>query len=136
MMDPNAFLKRTVLVVAISVLPLAPVAYAHGGKGAGGSSGGGSSSGSGNSSSSSGTGGGHSASSSTGHSVAASKGSRSAADPSNPATTGQTAHQARIFHVVGQRGTSTGYNSQNQGTNNEDLRRKHQHLLFGVIPVY
>lgn len=129
MMDPNAFLKHTLVAVAISLLPLTPAAYAHGGgKGSGGA-------GSGGGSASSGSGhGGNGVS--AGHSATASKGSHSAADPSTPATTGQNAHQGRIVHAFVQRGTSTGYNSQNTGTTNDDWRRKHQHMLFGVIPVY
>jgi hypothetical protein len=140
-MDANAFLKRLLLVVAIGALSVVSVAYAHGGggHGTGGSSGGGSAS-SGSSSS-----GGHSASamsgghsvSASGHSAVASKVSHSAIDPSNVSQTGvtQTAHEGR-FHmnrVFVQRAPSTGYNSQNIPTNNEDWQRKHQRLLFGFI---
>jgi hypothetical protein len=123
-MEPNAFLKRALLAVAISALSLTNVAYAHGGggHGTGGSTGGGSSSSSGS---------GHSSSStSSGHSATASKGSRSAPDPTDTAT-GQTDHSGRAFHVFAQHGS--GYNSQNTGANNEDARRKHHGLLFGFI---
>ena len=157
MKDANAFLKRMLLVVAISALSLANVVYAHGGgHGSGGSSGGsgssGSSGGGGHSSgstsgghsssstsgghSSSSTSGGHSASSTSGgHSATASKGGRSAADPSNvsqsPATTSRTIHEGRAFHVFEQHGSSYGYNSQNTETNR---RRLHWRRLFGFIP--
>jgi hypothetical protein len=146
MMDANAFLKRMLLVVAISALSLANVVDAHGGHGSGGSSGGSGSSGSsgGGGHSSSSTGGGHSSSSTSGghsasvsgHSASASTVGHSAPDPSNvsqsPATTGHTVHEARI-HVFVQPGRSTGYNSQNTAANNEDWQRKHHHLLFGFI---
>jgi hypothetical protein len=132
MMDANAFLKRMLLLAAISAFSVVNAAYAHGGggHGTGGSSGGGSAS-SGSSSSS-----GHSGSStSSGHSATASKGSRSVADPNNSSQSGVTArtvHEGR-FRVFVQPGRSTGYNSQNTGTNNEDWKRKHQRLLFGFI---
>jgi len=125
-MEPNAFLKRALLAVAISALSLTNVAYAHGGggggHGTGGSTGGGSSSSSGSGHSSSSTSGGHSAT--------ASKGGRSAPDPTDVAT-GQNGRSARDFHGFVQHGS--GYNSQNTGANNEDLRRKHHGLLFGFI---
>ena len=123
-MESNAFLKRSLLAVAISALSLTSVAYAHGGggHGTGGSAGGGSSSSSGSGHSSSSTSGGHSAT--------ASKGGRSASDPTDVAT-GQTDHSGRAFHSFAQHGS--GYNSQNTGANNEDLRQKHHGLLFGFI---
>jgi hypothetical protein len=141
MMDANAFLKRMLLLAAISAFSVVNAAYAHGGggHGTGGSSGGGSAS-SGSSSSSghsgSSTSSGHSGSSTSGgHSATASKGSRSVADPNNSSQSGVTArtvHEGR-FRVFVQPGRSTGYNSQNTGTNNEDWKRKHQRLLFGFI---
>ena len=137
-MEPNAFLKRALLAVAISALSLTNVTYAHGGggggHGTGGSTGGGSSSSSGSSGgghSSSSTSGGHSSNSmSGGHSATASKGGRSAPDPTDVAT-GPTDHSGRAFHTFAQHGS--GYNSQNTGANNEDARRKHHGLLFGFI---
>jgi hypothetical protein len=126
-MESNAFLKRSLLAVAISALSLTSVAYAHGGggHGTGGSAGGGSSS------SSSSSGSGHSSSSTSGgHSATASKGGRSASDPTDVAT-GPTDHSGRSFHTFEQHGS--GYNSQNTGANNEDSRRKHHGLLFGFI---
>ena len=132
-MEPNAFLKRSLLAVAISGLSLTNVAYAHGGggHGTGGSTGGGSSSSSGSGHSSSSTSGGHSSNSmSGGHSATASKGGRSTPDPTDTAT-GPTDHSGRAFHTFEQHGS--GYNSQNTGANNEDARRKHHGLLFGFI---
>jgi hypothetical protein len=87
MTDVNAFLKRTLLVAAISVLPLANIASAHGGgHGSGGSSGSGSGSGSGSSSSSgsgSSSGGHSSSSSSSGHSSSSSNGGHSSVSSSS-----------------------------------------------------
>ena len=161
----NAFLKRMLLVVAISVLPLANVASARGGHGSGGSSGsggGGSSGGSSGGHSSSGMSSGHSSSGmSAGHSststnsshvATSSKGGRSANDPvsvsqSDPANVTQSGannkttnnnhaqHENMGRRVFFQHG-NTGYNSQNTVTANEDWRRRHRYLLFGFIPIY
>jgi hypothetical protein len=174
MMYQNAFLKRMLLVVAISVLPLANVASARGGHGSGGSSGsggGGSSAGSSGGHSSSGTSGGHSSSgmssghsstgmsaghsstsTNSGHAATSSKGGRSANDPvsvsrSDPVTvtqsganskttpTNHTEHENMGRRVFFQHG-STGYNYQNTVPADEERRRRHQHLLFGFIPIY
>jgi hypothetical protein len=153
MTDVNTFVRRTLLVAAISVLPLANIASAHGGgHGSGGSSGSGSSSSSGSGSSSSGhssssSSSGHSSvSSSSGHSVsstsaghhsAPSKVSHPTADPNNgsqSAMTGQGRHVARVHRVFEEHGSSTGgYNQQNTETNQDEWRRRHPHLLFGFI---
>lgn len=153
MTDVNAFLKRTLLVAAISVLPLANIASAHGGgSGSSGSSGSGSSSSGSGSSSSSGSGssnGGHSSSSSSssnsGHSSGTANAGHSApskvshpttADPNNgsqSAMTGQGRQVARVHRVVEQNGSSTGYNQLNTETNQDEWRRRHPHLLFGFI---
>ena len=140
MTDVNAFLKRALLAAAISVLPLANTASAHGGgHGSGGSSG---SSGGGHSSSGSNGGhssGGHSSSSTSGgHAAAASKvghpATDPAADPSNVSvTTGQGMHSGKVHRAFAQQGQSTGYNQQNTETNQDDWRRRHPHLLFGFI---
>jgi hypothetical protein len=151
MTDVNAFLKRALLAAAISILPLANTASAHGGGhgtgGSGGSSGsssGGSSSGGGHSSS--GSNGGHSSaghsSSSTngGHAAATSKVGHPATDPpadpsnvSQSVTTGQGMHSGKVHRAFVQQGRSTGYNQQNTETNQDDWRRRHPHLLFGFI---
>jgi hypothetical protein len=121
MSEANAFLKRMLLVAAISALSSVNVAYAHGGgHGSGGSTGGGSAS-SGSSSS-----GGHSTSStSAGHSATVSKGGRSVTDP---AVTGWTVQGGRVFHISTQHPSG-----QYPGDNNFQSRRRHQHLLFGFI---
>ena len=136
MMDANAFLRRMLVVAAVSVLSVG--AYAHGGgggKGTGGSSGGGSA-GSGSSSS-----GGHSASSTNGghsvgassHTATASKGSRAAHDPRNfSQSPNQTFQHVRVYRIFEQR-PSTGYTTQYRETNNDDWRRKHQRLFLGFI---
>ena len=149
MTDVNGFLKRALLAATISVLPLANTASAHGGGhgtgGSGGSSGssGGSSSGGGHSSS--GSNGGHSSSSSTsGHSSASAKGGHSTADPvsvshsavSSQTVSNQTASGRNPGHRVFFQHSSTGYNAQDAVTANDDSQRRHQHLLFGFIPVY
>lgn len=144
MTDVNAFLKRALLAAAISVLPLANTASAHGGHGSGGSSSssgssGGSSSSGGHSSSSSN--GGHSSSSTSGgHAAAASKVGHPAADPpANPSNvsqsvaTGHGMHSGKVHRAFAQQGQSTGYNQQNTETNQDDWRRRHPHLLFGFI---
>jgi hypothetical protein len=150
MTDVNAFLKRALLAAAISVLPLANTASAHGGGhgsgGSGGSSGssGGSSSGGGHSSSGSNGGhssGGHSSSSTSGgHAAAASKAGHPATDPaadpsnvSQSVTTGQGMHSGKVHRAFAEQGRSTGYNQQNTETNQDDWRRRHPHLLFGFI---
>ena len=142
MMEANAFLKRLLLVGAISALSLVNVAYAHGGHGSGGSSGGGSgssgsSSGSGHSSSSASAGhsttaSGHAATASS-HAATTSKGNHSPRDPvsvsQSPNPTFQQVRVNRIFQQV----PSTGYTTQYRDPNNEEWRRKHQRLLFGFI---
>ncbi len=158
MTDVNGVLKRALLAAAISVLPLANTASAHGGGhgsggsgGSGGSSGssggsssGGSSSGGGHSSSGSNGGhssGGHSSSSTSGgHAAAASKGGHPATDPpANPSNgsqsvaTGHGMHSGKVHRAFAQQGQSTGYNQQNTETNQDDWRRRHPHLLFGFI---
>jgi hypothetical protein len=144
MTDVNAFIKRALLAAAISVLPLANTASAHGGgHGSGGSGGSGGSSGSsGGGHSSSGSNGGHSSgghsssSTSGGHAAAASKAGHTAADPSNVSqsvTTGQGMHSGKVHRAFVQQGRSTGYNQQNTETNQDDWRRRHPHLLFGFI---
>lgn len=144
-MDANAFLRRMLLVAAISALSVVNVAYAHGGgggKGTGGSSGGGSAS-SGSSSSgghsASSTNGGHSVAASShtvatsGHTAIASKSGRWAHDPANfsqsPKETFQHVRVDRIF----QQQPSTGYTTQYREINNDDWRRKHQRLFLGFI---
>jgi hypothetical protein len=143
MTDANAFLRRMLVVAAISALSMG--AYAHGsggGKGTGGSSGGGSAS-SGSSSSgghsASGTNGGHSVAAS-GHTVAtsthttnASKGNRSTHDPVNLSqSSNPTFQHVRVFRIFQQQ-PSTGYTTQYRETNNDDWRRKHQRLFLGFI---
>jgi hypothetical protein len=145
MTDVNGFLKRALLAAAISVLPLANTASAHGGGGghgtggSGGSSGssGGSSSSSGHSSS--GSNGGHSSSSTSGHSSASAKGGHSTADPvsvSQSVVSSQTASGKNPGHRVFFQHGSTGYNAQNAVTAKDDSQRRRRHLLFGFIPVY
>jgi hypothetical protein len=144
MTDVNAFLKRALLAAAISVLPLANTASAHGGHGSGGSSSSSGSSGGSSSSgghSSSGSNGGHSSSSTSGgHAAAASKVGHPAADPpANPSNvsqsvaTGHGMHSGKVHRAFAQQGQSTGYNQQNTETNQDDWRRRHPHLLFGFI---
>jgi hypothetical protein len=144
MMDANAFLRRMLLVGAVSALSLVNVAYAHGG---GGGKGTGSSSGGGSASSGSSSSGGHSASSTNGghagtasshsvttssHTATAAKGNRWAHDPANlsqsPNATFQQVRVVRIFHQQ----QSTGYTTQYRETNNDD-QRKHQRLFLGFI---
>jgi hypothetical protein len=143
MMGANAFLRRMLLVAAVSALSMG--AYAHGGgggKGTGGSSGGGSAS---SGSSSSGghsagsTNGGHSATASShgvtasGHTATTSKGNRAARDPSNVSQSPNATFQhVRVFRIFEQQ-PSTGYTTQYRETNNEDWRRKHQRLFLGFI---
>jgi hypothetical protein len=147
MTDVNAVLKRALLAAAISVLPLANTASAHGGHGSGGSSSSSGSSGGSSSSgghSSSGSNGGHSSSSTSGHSSASAKGGHSTADPvsvsqsavSSQTVSNQTASGKNPGHRVFFQHSSTGYNSQDAVTANDDSQRRHQHLLFGFIPVY
>jgi hypothetical protein len=135
MMDANALLRRTLLVVGISALSMLNVAYAHGGKGTGGSSGGGSSSSGASSSSSSGSG--HSASStSSGHSVSTTNAGHTATvskgtHSTDPAQSGTNAHfQQGRFRV--QPGHGSGYNSQNTVTTTED-QLKPKRLFLGFI---
>ena len=146
MLDANAFLKRLLLVAAIGALSLVNVAYGHGGgggKGTGGSSAGGSAS-SGSSSSgghsASSTSGGHSTTASghtatvSGRSATVSKSSHNAPDPANvsqSAMVNPTFQHVRVFRIF-QQSPSTGYTTQYR-ENNDDWRRKHQHLLFGFI---
>ncbi|MBV8098429.1 MAG: hypothetical protein JOZ31_04660 [Verrucomicrobia bacterium] len=139
MMNANAFLRRMLLVAAVSALSMVNVAYAHGGgggKGTGGSSSGGGSASSGSSSghSASSTNSGHSPSStSVGQAATTSKGRQSAHDPVNvsqsPNATYQHVRVYRIFQQV----PSTGYTTQYRETNNDDWRRKHQRLFLGFI---
>ena len=144
MTDVNAFLKRALLAAAISVLPLANTASAHGGHGSGGSSSSSGSSGGSSSSgghSSSGSNGGHSSSSTSGgHAAVASKVGHPATDPpANPSNgsqsvaTGHGMHSGKVHRAFAQQGQSTGYNQQNTETNQDDWRRRHPHLLFGFI---
>lgn len=143
MMDANAFLRRMLLVAAVSALSVVNVAYAHGGgKGTGGSSGGGSAS------SGSSSGGGHSAASAnaghsatasshavttSGHTATASKGSRRANDPVNLSQSSNATFQhVRVYRIFQQQ-PSTGYTTQYRETNNDDWRRKHQRLFLGFI---
>ena len=143
-MDAKAFLRRMLVVAAVSALSMVNAAYAHGGggKGTGGSSGGGSAS-SGSSSS-----GGHSASSAngghtatasshavatSGHTATASKSSRSAHDPHNVSQSlNATSQHVRVYRIFQQQ-PSTGYTTQYRETNNDDWRRKHQRLFLGFI---
>jgi hypothetical protein len=128
MMDGKAFLRRMLLVAAVSALSMVSVAYAHGGggKGTGGSSGGGSAS-SGSSSS-----GGHSVGASS-HRATASKASRAAHDPPNfSQSPNQTFQHVRVYRIFEQR-PSTGYTTQYREANNDDWRRKHQRLFLGFI---
>ena len=147
MMYADAFLKRSLLVGAISALSLVNVSYGHGGggggKGTGGSSGGGSAS-SGSSSS-----GGHSASSNSGghsatasghavtasaHTATVSKNSRDPHDPPNVSQSmvNPTENHIRVFRIF-QQVPSTGYTTQYREINNDDWRRKHQRLFLGFI---
>ena len=128
MMDGKAFLRRMLLVAAVSALSMVSVAYAHGGggKGTGGSSGGGSAS-SGSSSS-----GGHSVGASS-HRATASKASRAAHDPPNfSQSPNQTFQHVRVYRIFEQR-PSTGYTTPYREANNDDWRRKHQRLFLGFI---
>jgi hypothetical protein len=128
MADGKAFLRRMLLVAAVSALSMVSVAYAHGGggKGTGGSSGGGSAS-SGSSSS-----GGHSVGASS-HRATASNGSRTAHDPPNfSQSPNQTFQHVRVHRIFEQR-PSTGYTTQYREANNDDWRRKHQRLFLGFI---
>ncbi|HEX4200466.1 MAG TPA: hypothetical protein VHY59_03035 [Chthoniobacterales bacterium] len=148
MTDVNGVFKRALLAAAISVLPLANTASAHGGGhgtgGSGGSSGssGGSSSSGGHSSS--GSNGGHSSSSTSGHSSASGKGGHATADPvsvsqsavSSQTVSNQTTNGKNPGHRVFFQHSSTGYNAQNAVTANDDSQRRRRHLLFGFIPVY
>ena len=143
MMGANAFLRRMLVVAAVSALSMG--AYAHGGgggKGTGGSSGGGSAS-SGSSSSgghsASSTNGGHSGTASShavttsGHTATASKGSRRANDPVNVSQSSNATFQhVRVYRIFQQQ-PSTGYTTQYRETNNDDWRRKHQRLFLGFI---
>ena len=142
MMDANAFLRRMLVVAAVSVLSMGAYAHGGGGKGTGGSSGGGSAS-SGSSSSgghsSSSTNGGHSVAASShavttsGHTATASKGSRRANDPVNVSqSSNATFQQVRVYRIFQQQ-PSTGYTTQYRETNNDDWRRKHQRLFLGFI---
>ncbi|MBV9874513.1 MAG: hypothetical protein JO025_07275 [Verrucomicrobia bacterium] len=143
MMDANAFLKRTLVVVAVTVLSMGAYAHGGGGKGTGGSSGGGSassgSSGSGGHSASS-TSSGHSATASS-HAVTASANSASASkssyhphDPPNvsQSTMGNPAVHGRIVRIF-QQVPVTGYTTQYREMNNEEYRRKHNRLFLGFI---
>lgn len=138
MMDANAFLRRMLLVAAVSALSMG--AYAHGGgggKGTGGSSGGGSAS-SGSSSSgghsASSTSGGHAATASAHSAASASKSSHNPHDPPNVSQSamGNPAFHVRVFRIF-QQAPSTGYTTQYREMNNEDWRRKHQRLFLGFI---
>ena len=142
MMDANAFLRRTLIVAAVSVLSMGAYAHGGGGKGTGGSSGGGSAS---SGSSSSGghsagsTNGGHSATASShgvtasGHTATTSKGNRAARDPSNVSQSPNATFQhVRVFRIFEQQ-PSTGYTTQYREANNDDWRRKHQRLFLGFI---
>jgi hypothetical protein len=140
MTDANAFLRRMLLVAAVSAVSMVNVASAHGGggKGTGGSSGGGGgSAGSGSSSS------GHSASSTSGgrspgstsggHVATTTKGRQSARDPVNVSQAANaTNQQVRVYRIF-QQVPSTGYTTQYREMNNEDWRRKHQRLFLGFI---
>ena len=145
-MNANAFLKRLLLLVAISALSVVNVTYAHGGGhgsgGSGGSSGGSGSSGGGGHSGGSASGGHAAGSTSVGHSATASghaattsksKDGHPAADPvsvsQSPNPTFQHVRVFRIFQQV----PSTGYTTQYRETNDEDWRRKHQRLFLGFI---
>jgi len=137
MMDANAFLRRMLLVAAVSAVSMVNVAYGHGGgKGTGGSSGGGSA-GSGSASSSghstSSTSNGHSATA-AGHTATASKGTRVA--NKDPISISQSANQPsqhiRVYRIF-QQAPSTGYTTQYREMNNEEWRRKHQRLFLGFI---
>ena len=136
MMDANAFLRRMLLVAAVSAVSMVNVANGNGGgKGTGGSSGGsggnGSSSSSGHSASS--TSNGHSATA-PGHSATTSKGSRFANnDPvSLSQSANPTSQHVRVYRIF-QQVPSTGYTTQYREMNNEDWRRKHQRLFLGFI---
>ena len=142
MMDANAFLRRMLVVAAVSVLSMGAYAHGGGGKGTGGSSGGGSAS-SGSSSSgghsSSSTNGGHSVATSShavttsGHTATASKGSRRANDPVNLSQSSNATFQHIRVYRIFQQQPSTGYTTQYRETNNDDWRRKHQRLFLGFI---
>jgi hypothetical protein len=142
MMDANAFLRRMLVVAAVSALSMGAYAHGGGGKGTGGSSGGGSAS-SGSSSSgghsSNSTNGGHSVAASShavttsGHTSTASKGSRRANDPVNVSQSPNATFQhVRVYRIFQQQ-PSTGYTTQYRETNNDDWRRKHQRLFLGFI---
>jgi hypothetical protein len=142
MMDANAFLRRMLVVAAVSALSMGAYAHGGGGKGTGGSSGGGSAS-SGSSSSgghsSNSTNGGHSVAASShavttsGHTATASKGSRRANDPVNVSQSSNATFQhVRVYRIFQQQ-PSTGYTTQYRETNNDDWRRKHQRLFLGFI---
>jgi hypothetical protein len=142
MMDANAFLRRMLVVAAVSALSMGAYAHGGGGKGTGGSSGGGSAS-SGSSSSgghsSNSTNGGHSVATSShavttsGHTSTASKGSRRANDPVNVSQSSNATFQhVRVYRIFQQQ-PSTGYTTQYRETNNDDWRRKHQRLFLGFI---
>jgi hypothetical protein len=142
MMDANAFLRRTLVVAAVSVLSMGAYAHGGGGKGTGGSSGGGSAS-SGSSSSgghsSSSTNGGHSVAASShapttsGHTATASKDRRQAHDPLNLSQSSNATFQHIRVYRIFQQQPSTGYTTQYRETNDDDWRRKHQRLFLGFI---
>jgi hypothetical protein len=142
MMDANAFLRRTLVVAAVSVLSMGAYARGGGGKGTGGSSGGGSassgsSSGGGHSSSS--TNGGHSVAASShavttsGHTATASKNNRQARDPVNLSQSSNATFQHIRVYRIFQQIPSTGYTTKYRETNDEEWRRKHQRLFLGFI---
>jgi hypothetical protein len=142
MMDANAFLRRTLVVAAVSVLSMGAYAHGGGGKGTGGSSGGGSAS-SGSSSSgghsSSSTNGGHSVAASShavttsGHTATASKNNRQARDPVNLSQSSNATFQHIRVYRIFQQIPSTGYTTKYRETNDEEWRRKHQRLFLGFI---
>jgi hypothetical protein len=142
MMDANAFLRRMLVVAAVSVLSMGAYAHGGGGKGTGGSSGGGSA-GSGSSSSgghsSNSTNGGHSVAASShapttsGHTATASKDRRQAHDPLNLSQSSNATFQHIRVYRIFQQQPSTGYTTQYRETNDDDWRRKHQRLFLGFI---
>jgi len=148
MTDGNAFLRRTLVVAAVTVLSMGAYAHGGGGKGTGGSSGGGSASSGSSSSGGHSSGGGHSSSSTNGgHSVAASshavttsgrtatasKNNRQARDPvALSQSSNATFQHIRVYRIF-QQVPSTGYTTQYRETNNEEWRRKHQRLFLGFI---
>ena len=129
----DAFLRRAILVALISALPnVVSVASAHGGH-SGGSNGGGHSSSSSGMGTSSGTSGGHSSTASKGgHSDPVSV---SQSSVGHQAVANHPVHPTQSRRIFFQHG-STGYNAQNTAPANDDWRRRHQHLLFGFIPIY